>query len=70
MKKLTLEVDALAVESFATGNSAEVRGTVRGHDTRVTEFCNTRSCAYTRCCATAVEDEAPPSPAKPDEPFE
>ncbi|HET7228822.1 MAG TPA: hypothetical protein VFJ16_02335 [Longimicrobium sp.] len=70
MKKLTLELDALAVDSFATGDSADGRGTVRGHDTRYTEFCNTKSCAYTKCCTIAVEDEAPPSPAKPDEPFE
>lgn len=31
MKKLRLELDALAVESFATDAGAERMGTVRGH---------------------------------------
>jgi hypothetical protein len=68
MKKLMLDPDVLAVDSFTTGDAADGRGTVRGHDTRFTEFCNTRSCAYTRCCTTQEEDA--PQPAKPDEPFE
>jgi len=69
MKKLMLDLDALAVDSFATGSEAAARGTVRGHDTRYTEFCNTRSCGvYTHCCLAADED-APPPPAKADEPF-
>jgi hypothetical protein len=69
MKKLMLDVETLAVESFATGDAAAGRGTVRGHDTRYTEFCNTRSCGiYTHCCLAAAE-EAPPAP-KADEPFE
>jgi hypothetical protein len=69
MKKLMLDMDALAVDSFATGDAEVARGTVRGHDTRYTEFCNTRSCGvYTHCCLAA--DDAPPQPAKADEPFE
>ena len=31
MKKLRLEIDALAVESFATAETPEAAGTVRGH---------------------------------------
>lgn len=31
MKKLTLNVDALAVESFQTGATADTLGTVEGH---------------------------------------
>lgn len=69
MKKLMLDLDALAVDSFDAGGDEAGRGTVRGHDTRYTEFCNTRSCgAYTHCCLAA--DEAVPPPAKADEPFE
>jgi len=67
MKKLMLDLDVLAVDSFATGDEASARGTVRGHDTRYTEFCNTKSCAYTKCC-TLGEDA--PQPARADEPFE
>jgi hypothetical protein len=67
MRKVTLDVDGLHVDSFATGDAAAARGTVRGHDTRYTEFCNTRSCGvYTHCCLAA--DEA--KPAEPKEPFE
>jgi hypothetical protein len=70
MKKLMLDLDALSVDSFTTGDGAGERGTVRGHDTRFTEFCNTRSCGvYTHCCL-AADEEAAPQPAKADEPFE
>jgi hypothetical protein len=67
MKKLSLEIEALAVDTFTTGDAGAGRGTVRGHDTRYTEFCNTRSCgAYTYCCLAADE----PKPAEPQEPLE
>ena len=63
MKKLMLDVETLAVESFATGRNAAGRGTVRGHDTRYTEFCNTRSCGvYTHCCLAADEAPLPEQP--------
>jgi hypothetical protein len=41
MKKLTLHLDSLTVESFATGADDEANGTVLGHDddTIETEFC-------------------------------
>lgn len=32
MKKMTLRIEGLAVESFATGQGADARGTVRGQD--------------------------------------
>jgi hypothetical protein len=32
MRKLTLDVNALAVESFGTARDEGARGTVRGHD--------------------------------------
>jgi len=69
MKKLTLELDALSVDSFVAGDAAEGRGTVRGHDTRYTEFCGTRTCGYPTYCGCQVADDAPQQ-AKPDEPFE
>jgi len=31
MRKLTLQIDALEVESFATGADARLTGTVQGH---------------------------------------
>ena len=38
MRKLTLQIDSLQVESFDTGGDGG-RGTVRGNDTAPTEFC-------------------------------
>ena len=69
MKKLMLDLDTLAVDSFATGEADLARGTVRGNDTRITEFCNSRSCPGTACCTTLGE-EGQPQPNKVDEPFE
>ncbi|MBV9107775.1 MAG: hypothetical protein JO306_00030 [Gemmatimonadetes bacterium] len=40
MKKLTLRLEALEVESFDTARENGSRGTVRGHDTRETEWCS------------------------------
>jgi hypothetical protein len=56
MRKLMLELDELQVESFETGSSLERRGTVRGHDTRETEFCPTpfKPCKPTTGCPTYV----------------
>jgi hypothetical protein len=70
MKKLMLDLDALSVDSFATGDEAAARGTVRGHDTRYTEFCGTRTCGYPTYCGCQVAAEDAPQQAKPDEPFE
>jgi hypothetical protein len=40
MKKLTLDLDGIRVESFATAESAGARGTVHGHDDTIeTEWC-------------------------------
>lgn len=58
MRKLVLHLDALRVESFATGSLSAARGTVRGHDTRITEWCNSRSCP--NGCTIAVEGDFPP----------
>lgn len=67
MRKLSLDLDALAVDSFATAGETGGRGTVRGHDTGFTEFCNTRSCGVlTHCC----QGDEPVAPARADEPFE
>ena len=41
MKKLRLDVDGLAVESFQTGETATTLGTVEGHFVR--------TCAYDSC---------------------
>lgn len=70
MKKLTLQLDALAVESFSPGRGADPRGTVRGRgedctqgDTCVCEtayaVCGTGpatfySCDYTGYCESDV----------------
>jgi hypothetical protein len=61
MKKLMLDVDGLTVESFATGENAAGRGTVRGHDTRYTEFCNTRTCGVITQCGCQLADEHRPA---------
>jgi len=39
MRKLTLEIDRLEVESFDTAGENAERGTVRGNDTIETEWC-------------------------------
>ena len=50
MKKLTLDADALRVESFATQDVDARRGTVRGHDDTVeTENCSINTCPLGTC---------------------
>lgn len=39
MRKLTLKLDNLKVDSFQTGDDARRNGTVHGHDTIETEWC-------------------------------
>jgi len=57
MTKLALNLEDLAVDSFATGSRTDVRGTVLGADssferTCLPQFTETRSCgALTPCCA-------------------
>lgn len=41
MKKLRLELDDLAVESFASGETVAPRGTVRGHHSYAAAPCAT-----------------------------
>jgi hypothetical protein len=50
MKKLTLNVDALRVESFEAGAQAQVRGTVDAHMLLRTPICPSHH--NTECCAT------------------
>ncbi|HEX6040335.1 hypothetical protein [Longimicrobium sp.] len=60
MKKLTLEIDTLRVDSFpTTAVDAAVRGTVHGHDTIESEWCTMpKTCSAPPCdtraytCAT------------------
>ena len=66
MKKLSLELDALSVESFDAGTGGAAGGTVRGHDTRETEWCYSTyvGCKPTVGCVTNLtcarqEDEIP-----------
>ena len=73
MRKLTLQLDALLVDSFETGRKEEVRGTVRGHDTRVTEFCATpfSPCKPTTGCGgvtsyNCARHDNEPQPARGD----
>jgi hypothetical protein len=74
MKKLTLEMDALRVESFETGEEAR-GGTVRGHDTRITEWCQSTyvGCKPTIGCVTRLncargDDEIPAAMGEPQLP--
>ncbi|HEX8246251.1 MAG TPA: hypothetical protein VF541_22290 [Longimicrobium sp.] len=70
MRKLNLQLDHLHVDSFETGTAADRQGTVRGHDTAVTEFCNTpyKPCKPTTGCPTSVNcarhDDEPQLPPK------
>lgn len=52
MKKLALNLDALRVESFATGTTLETRGTVLGNQQTRNVQCYTQdvSCYRTACC--------------------
>lgn len=60
MKKLTLDPEMLRVDSWATTPAAaDLRGTVRGHDTMESEWCTLpRTCSQPPCdtlgdsCAT------------------
>lgn len=60
MKKLTLDLDTLSVDSFPTSSADETaRGTVRGHDTIESEWCTMpKTCSRPPCntegytCAT------------------
>ena len=60
MKKLTLDIDTLSVDSFpTTAIDGAARGTVRGHDTIASEWCTMpRGCSRPPCntqgdtCAT------------------
>ena len=64
MKKLTLDLDALQVESFATQDADARRGTVRAHDDTVeTENCTIdqytcflRTCLTIKTCRTCAMD--------------
>jgi hypothetical protein len=51
----TLSLDALAVISFATGNGAEPRGTVRAHEAMADT--GVYSCAFTCRCPSHHDTE-------------
>lgn len=54
MKKLNLDIDTLAVDTFATGNAEGFRGTMRGHAAQDTFTCltgmETRTCPVVGTC--------------------
>ena len=53
MKKLTLDLDELAVDSFDTSLPARGEGTVRGHDSTESNYWSCMSVCPTvsgRCC--------------------
>jgi hypothetical protein len=52
MKKLTLQLDDLAVESFETGDGTHIRGTVRAFGN--SSDCSYGSPQYTQCDFTCV----------------
>ena len=51
MRKLTLKIDNLTVDSFSTGGQPG-EGTVRGHDTVETEWCTGYPECLSRKCQT------------------
>ncbi len=76
MRKLNLQLDTLRVDSFDTGSAEDRRGTVRGHDTRITEWCAT---PYSPCKPTQAagcntytcarhDDEVPAAMGEPQLP--
>jgi hypothetical protein len=74
MKKLTLTLENLRVDSFETGLGEKRLGTVHGHDTRETEFCPTpfKPCLPTQACPTrytcARHDDELPGAGEPQLP--
>lgn len=52
MRKLTLQVDNLRVESFDTGDDPRRAGTVRAHDTVETEWCTGYPDCVSKQCQT------------------
>ncbi|HWK89774.1 MAG TPA: hypothetical protein VNP72_07255 [Longimicrobium sp.] len=64
MKKLRLDVEDLAVESFATASAANDRATVRAHEAAagyaVTESCTNCTFDDTLCGLTRACTNAPP----------
>jgi hypothetical protein len=48
MQKRKLDIDHLRVDSFETGDAAEVRGTVHAHATEPTA-CNQATCGFRTC---------------------
>jgi len=62
MKKLTLDLDTLAVASFATGGGTTIRGTMRGHESHLTGTetyrCPTPTCpTFADTCLTCAAEE-------------
>lgn len=49
MKKLSLNLDALEVDSFAIMREADVEGTVVAHEAGPTRNCYTPDCTATTC---------------------
>jgi|GEM_PF-378334 len=60
MKKMTLDLDSLAVESFDTSAGVAGRGTVRGHDTVVEPVQSQKNtqclCPVTSICIVTDDD--------------
>ncbi|HEX6039871.1 hypothetical protein [Longimicrobium sp.] len=54
MKKLTLNVDSLRVESFAAGQALPARGTVEANELLAPTGTRCPSHHATECCATDV----------------
>jgi hypothetical protein len=52
MKKLTLNVDALKVESFTAGDGSAARGTVEAHELLAPTGTRCPSHHQSECCAT------------------
>lgn len=55
MKKLKLNVEELTVDTFHTGDTNDVRGTVDGAENESLDFCTSLDCKYTpgtrlTCC--------------------
>jgi hypothetical protein len=54
MKKLTLNIDKLQVETFATDEASNQRGTVEGASLPTRPLCQTLPPLYTETCTLEV----------------
>jgi hypothetical protein len=62
MKKLSLKLDTLSVDSFETGRAPQLRGTVRGHITNACATATDCGTGITVCDVTCTGKDQPTYP--------